>query len=81
MEHIYITAGVVAFIFFIYRFIEMRFIEQESKPLKILIKDMLLVFICGLIAFFIIDQLTPVLQEGNGNLIKPAGAFTDNPNF
>ena len=44
-------AGIIAFIFLIAKFIEMRFIEKENKPLKIMIRDTLLVYCCVLLGF------------------------------
>jgi len=80
MDNIYITAGIIAFIFFLGKFVEMRFIEKESKPLKVMVKDMLLVYVCVLFAFVIIDQLKPILEETTKEYTSP-GVFTDNPNF
>ena len=43
MDNIFTFATVISFIFLIVKFIEMRFVEKESKPLKLLIRDALLV--------------------------------------
>lgn len=77
MESIFVTAAVVAIIFFIGKFIEMRFIEKENKPLKLLIRDSLLVYVCVISGFFILDQLSPIIQNGGSNPV----VFTDNPEF
>jgi hypothetical protein len=77
MESIFVTAAVVAIIFFIGKFIEMRFIEKENKPLKLLIRDSLLVYVCVISGFFILDQLNPIIQNGGSNPV----VFTDNPEF
>ena len=45
MDNIFIIAAIISIIFVIGKFIEMRFIEKESKPLKLLIRDALLVYI------------------------------------
>ena len=45
-------AGIISFIFLIAKFIEMRFIEKENKPLKIMIRDALLVYCCVLLGLF-----------------------------
>jgi hypothetical protein len=55
----------------------MRFIEKESKPLKLLIRDTLLVYFSVLIGNFLLNQLKPSIQEGGS---APA-VFTDNPDF
>jgi hypothetical protein len=77
MENIFLVAGIIAVIFLIAKFIEMRFIEKENKPLKLLIRDTILVYLCIVIGLFTIDQLKPVINVEN---VSPA-VFTDNPTF
>ena len=81
MDNIYVTAGMIAFVFFLGKFIEMRFIEKESKPLKVIVKDTLLVYVCTIFAFMILEQLKPILQESAGGGPTTQIAFTDNPTF
>ena len=61
----------------------MRFIEKESKPLKLLIRDALLVYISVVSGYFIVEQINPAInplvQSGSGPVGTPA--FTDNPEF
>lgn len=80
MENIFIISGVISVIFLIAKFIEMRFVDKESKPLKLLIRDALLVYFSVVSGYFIIGQVNPVLKGGvNGSNITPV--FTDNPGF
>ena len=73
MDNIFFIAAVISVIFLISKFIEMRFVEKENKPLKLLIRDALLVY-------FIIGQINPMLKGGSGgSTITPV--FTDNPGF
>ena len=58
----------------------MRFLEKENKPLKLLIRDALLVYFSVVFGFFILEQLKPVMHEG-GETIKHAPVFTSNPDF
>ena len=53
--------------------------NAEPKPLKILIRDTLLVYICVIAGMFILDQLNPVINEFK--TIETPKAFTDNPPF
>ena len=69
-------AGIISFIFLIAKFIEMRFIEKENKPLKIMLRDTLLVYCCVLLGLFLYEQVSPVSVE-----IKSPTVFTDNPGF
>jgi len=81
MENIFIIAGVISFIFLIIKFIEMRFIEKEAKPLKLLIRDTLVVYISVIFANFILTQLKPVIQQGGNTVTVNPAVFTDNPSF
>ena len=81
MDNIYIISGIIAFVFFLGKFIEMRFIERESKPLKTIVKDTLLVYVCTIVAFMILEQLKPIIQESAGGAPITQIAFTDNPTF
>jgi hypothetical protein len=80
MDNIFINAGIISFVFLIAKFIEMRFFERENKPLKVLIRDALLVYFSVLSGYFVLDQLKPVIQDGGNGSITPQ-VFTDNPNF
>ena len=80
MNNIFIISAIISIIFFIIKFIEMRFIEKESKPLKFLIRDSLLVYFSVVAGNFVIDQLKPVIQEGGESVGNPQ-VFTDSPGF
>ena len=80
MENIFIIAGIISVIFIIIKFIEMRFIEKENKPLKLLIKDALLVYFSVICGYFILEQLSPIIQNA-GAPAKITLVFTDNPEF
>ena len=76
MDNIYLSAFIVSLLYVICKFLEMRFITKENKPLKTIIIDTIFVYFCVIIAFFIIDQFnlkTKALNE--------APVFIDNPKF
>jgi hypothetical protein len=56
MENSFIYATIISVIFFIIKFIEMRFINRETKPLKVLFMDSFIVFICSILAQFVFEQ-------------------------
>ncbi len=58
MGNIFIIAGVISLIFTIAKFIEMRFVEKESKPLKVLVRDAILVYFSVIIGDFFIQQFS-----------------------
>ncbi len=79
MTSIFIVAAIVSITFLVAKFLEMRFIEKESKPLKLLFRDTLLVYFSVIIAIFVIEQLNPIIK--GGTVIKTTPVFTDNPGF
>jgi hypothetical protein len=80
MDNIFLIAGIISVIFFIAKFLEMRYVDEEPKPLKLLVRDALLVYVSVMFGSFIVDQLTPVINEPNVLTSVPL-AFTDNPPF
>ena len=61
------------------KFIEMRFIEKENKPLKLLIRDTLIVYISVVVGYFILEQFKANIQNGGSNVT--ANVFIDDPGF
>jgi hypothetical protein len=76
--NIFIVAGVISVIFFVIKFIEMRFVEKESKPLKYLVRDSLLVYFSVISGHFVLEQVHSV--EGV-ETVKTPTVFTGNPEF
>lgn len=77
MESIFVIAAVISILFLIAKFIEMRFIEKENKPIKYLIRDSLLVYISAVLSYFILQQLNPIINTTS----EHTPVFTDNPGF
>ena len=80
MENIFIVASLIAFFYIVIKFIEMRFIEKDNKPLKLLIKDTLVVYLCVILGNFIIEQINPSIL-GEETTKKVTQVFTDTPGF
>ena len=78
MDNIFVTAGIISVVFLIAKFIEMRFVDKENKPLKLLIRDALLVYFSVVFGNFVLEQLNP-LSIGEGSTSPQV--FTDNPEF
>jgi len=79
MDNIFLVAAIISIIFFVVKFLEMRYVEKESKPLKILIRDALVVYVSVVAGIFILEQLAPVIKETS--VPTSPIAFTDNPPF
>ena len=77
-NNIFAVAGIISFTYLIFKFIEMRFLEKENKPLKTLIKDSLVVYFSVLLGTFVLDQIQPITASAEA-LTPPV--FTGNPEF
>ena len=82
----YIVSGIIAFVFLVAKFLEMRFTNHvvnanananegeeapQPKPLKFLLRDALLVYVSSLLGFYIIAQFEEhAAAGGNGSSSK-----------
>jgi hypothetical protein len=73
---IFITAAVISFFYFFFKFLEMRFILKENKPLKSILRDTLIVYFSVLSGKFILEQMGPLK-----NLKIAPAIFTNEPDF
>ena len=80
MTSIFIVAAVTSFVFLLAKFLHMRYIEKDSKPLKVLIKDTILVYGSVILGNFILTQIySSVMTGGDSSTVTPV--FIDNPGF
>jgi hypothetical protein len=83
MENIFVLATIISVVYFLCKFLEMRFILKEDKPLKFLIRETMHVYLSVLLGLFIADQFNVAkssatkLTGGSG----PPAVFVDNPGF
>jgi hypothetical protein len=83
MNNIFITAIVISIIYGCIKFIETKFVNKEQIPVKLLVRDSLLVYFSVVISYFIIEQVIPLTNSG-GIIIPTSNqtpVFTDNPEF
>ena len=85
-----IEGAAIAIIFFIVKFLEMRFISGETLPLKVLIRETIIVYLASVVGMYTLSQFrqsdlvkNSVLGGGGGGASDAAivGAFTANPDF
>ena len=75
MSTLLMSGVVVSIMHLLLKFIEMRFIVKEIRPLRDLFRDSLVVFLSVIVGLFVLDQF-------NSNIGKSAPkVFTDMPNF
>ena len=78
MENIFLISAIVSAVYFLVKFIEMRFILKESRTLKSQLRDALLVYISAVLALFIYDNVSDT-NKVVSNVEIPA--FTGQPGF
>jgi hypothetical protein len=77
MENVLIQAGIIAFLYLLIKFGEMRLVLKENKPVKHLLRDAIIVYITAFLGLYVIDQF--LLQGEVGKAATKA--FTDSPSF
>lgn len=75
-KNIAITSLLISVLFFIYKFIEMRYVIKENKPPKTFFKEMVIIFMCSFIGIYLINIINT-----NINQIMQPTAYTSNPDF
>ncbi len=83
-----IIGVVVAVIYFLLKFIEMRFVDSNNqKPVKVLVRDSIVVCISAVLAVFIMNQFENISGDGSGSSSSGGGSsatpavFVDTPGF
>jgi hypothetical protein len=77
MENVLIQAGIISFLYLLMKFGEMRLVLKENKPIKLLLRDSIIVYMSAFLGLYIIDQF---MLQGEVGKVAPK-AFTDNPSF
>jgi len=88
MEKIVLLSCALTFLYGLVKIIEMKFVDQKWKPLKDIIRDLVFVFSCGFVVFYVfikyqrnVDDFFSVVT--NTNILNPVNieVFTGNPDF
>jgi hypothetical protein len=77
MDNVFVQAGIIAILYLLVKFGEMRLVLKENKPIKSLMQDTIVVYISTIIGMYIIDQF---LLKGENGKSAPS-AFIDSPTF
>jgi len=88
MEKVFILSIIVTCLFVIIKTLEMKFIDKEWKPLKLIIRDAVIVFVSAMVASFLYfhmdgsmtDFLNVVTDNKSFNM-SSTQIFTDEPGF
>lgn len=63
MEKEFLIAFCIAILFCLAKLIEMKFIDKEMKPLKNVIRDAAITFVCSLASLFIFSNLKGSIND------------------
>ena len=77
MNNIFANAGIIAVVYSLIKFVEMRMILKEARPVKELLRDSIIVYISTIAGMFIIDQMDSITTIGK----KSTNVFVGNPEF
>lgn len=77
MEKYIIHSGIIAFIYLLLKFIEMRIVVKETKPIKELVRDTVIVYLSAIVGLYIIDEFIPTTDVAK----TITNVFTDLPGF
>ncbi len=73
----FFLATSVTIVYFLFRFIERRYITKEKQSIKILVRDSLLVYFSTIIGNYILNYINPLK-----NVLKSdPKIFTNDPDF
>ena len=77
MTSIFIVASVISIVYFAIKFVEMRFVTKEAKPLRSIFRDSIVVYLAVVGGDFVLRQFTPLL----GNEKIEPHVFVNEPDF
>jgi hypothetical protein len=83
---IVITGLVVSVVYFLLKFMEMRFVDPENqKPVKVLLRDSIMVCISAVVGMFVLTQFDSLGgiggSSGGGSSTAAPAVFVDTPGF
>ena len=88
MEKLFVLALLITILFCITKFAEMRYLNQEMKPLKDLVRDALVVFVCAMTGgfgfFYLQDSMSDFFNVVTETKVLNSAStqiFTDVPAF
>ena len=88
MEKALVISTVISILFAIFKFIEMKYIDKHLKPLKDILRDIVIVFLSSFLTLMVflyyqnrIEAFLAILT--NTNILKSENTevFTGHPNF
>jgi multisubunit Na+/H+ antiporter MnhF subunit len=78
----FIEGAAIAIVYFIIRFIDMRFVSGETAPLKVIVQNVLSVYASAIIGLYTLKQFNQTAikgKQGDSEGVTPV--FTAAPGF
>ena len=75
MANFFLPGGMVALVYAILKFVEMRFVLKQNKPIKELVREITLVYMSSILGIYTFSLLTPIVGK------QTVAAFVGEPGF
>ena len=88
MTNLFILSGLITLLFCFSKFLEMKYLDKEFKPLKLIVRDALIVFVCSTVGGYVlmnmngtINNFFNIVTENKALNMESTQIFTDTPGF
>jgi len=88
MEQVFVVSVLITVLFCITKFVEIRYLSDDRKPLKDTVRDSIVVMVCSLTGAYIYFQFSGIISDffnivTETKVLNPATTqvFTDVPTF
>ena len=83
MAETFMYSLAIATVFFLFRFLEMKFsVDEDKRPLKNVLKETIIVYLSSVVGIYLYSQFDSGKLIGGGTTgTKNTMAFVDNPSF
>jgi len=88
MEQFLIPAIIATILFSIFKFLEMKYLDKQLKPLKLIIRDAFIVFVSTLVGVYVfslfggsVQEFFNIVTESKTLNAAATQVFTDVPGF
>jgi len=88
MDKVFILSIIITCLFVFVKVLEMKFVDKEWKPLKVIIRDAVVIFVCSVVGSFLLFQMDGsvtdflnVVTDNKSFNMSATQIFTDEPGF
>ena len=62
-DNVFIFAGLVAVLYLVLKVLEMKYIDKDFKPVKTIVRDVFIVFVCSLSGAFVSFKMNGTIHD------------------